>query len=627
MSIRAHTDAGTGYDAWNPGITSDVPKNLLGLSTIFRPDHVYTSLTTALELRGLTGFALKELVAFRPERLALHEVLIRVTADFVVPDGSRIEDLGINFRRIVTRMLVRCVTPQMPAIAEQYALARQQLRAVLESAWMQILGMAATDAVAGTCARGMLGWFKRRQQAVSTRRAAREWGPADIAELERAAAATSDAVKALGLRTLARVMAEIFKMHGCSWGTRELILAVANDMAGNELGSEVIGRFLESSLCAAAVDDAFGLLPGQAKPVVINTKGPSASGKSTLRPLQKKLASDVGVDWRDFALISPDIWRKQLLDYASLGAAYKYAGAFTGDEVQIIDQKLDRYMARKHRRGNMPHMLIDRFRFDSFATDSDEAGSNLLTRFGQKVYLFFVITPPDQLVERAWKRGLEFGRYKAVDDTLAHSVEAYSGMPQLFFTWVRRTDKQLQFEFLDNTVSFGERPRTIAFGDNQTMNILDISGVCNIERFASINVAAADADSLWNAGTAARRECPIDFLQGCIRQFRTINIGDQATGRVYIRMEEGRVAWVDGSRLHAPDGGEKLRLLLQMGIPEAFASNVAHLEGGMLLEASAAAPTLGQWGSWRPAEGRPAEERPAEGRPAEGPSDEAGAPR
>jgi len=66
------------------------------------------------------------------------------------------------------------------------------------------------------------------------------------------------------------------------------------------------------------------------------------------------------VQWSDFALISPDIWRKQLLDYGALGAAYKYAGAFTAEELQIVDQKLDRYMARKHQRGDMTHLLIDR---------------------------------------------------------------------------------------------------------------------------------------------------------------------------------------------------------------------------------------------------------------------------
>jgi hypothetical protein len=106
--------------------------------------------------------------------------------------------------------------------------------------------------------------------------------------------------------------------------------------------------------------------------------------------------------------------------------------------LQIVDKKLDRYMAMKAERGEMTHLLIDRFRFDSFAPDSDEAGSNLLTRFGHDVYLFFMITPPEALVERAWKRGLELGRYKAVDDTLAHGIDAYAGMPRLIFTWAKR---------------------------------------------------------------------------------------------------------------------------------------------------------------------------------------------
>ena len=188
-----------------------------------------------------------------------------------------------------------------------------------------------------------------------------------------------------------------------------MIVLLATDMSCNIHGSEVIGQSLDPILRHAAREEGYELLPRQERPIVINTKGPSASGKSTLRPLQKRLAGALGVRWSDFALISPDIWRKQLLDYASLGSAYKYAGALTSEELQIVDQKLDRYMAGKHQRGEMSHLLIDRFRFDSFAADSDEAGSNLLTRFGDSLYLFFMITPPDLLVERAWKRGLEGG--------------------------------------------------------------------------------------------------------------------------------------------------------------------------------------------------------------------------
>ena len=74
--------------------------------------------------------------------------------------------------------------------------------------------------------------------------------------------------------------------------------------------------------------------------------------------------------------------------------------------------------------------------------------------------MFFMITPPEATVERAWIRGRQVGRYKAVDDLLAHNVEAYTGMPRLFFTWAAKKDKTVHYEFLDNDVPEGERPRT-----------------------------------------------------------------------------------------------------------------------------------------------------------------------
>ena len=181
------------------------------------------------------------------------------------------------------------------------------------------------------------------------------------------------------------------------------------------------------------------MLTAQDEPVVINIKGASASGKSTMRPRQKIHVEKLGLNWQDFALISPDIWRKYLLDYDSLGEAYKYAGTLAGDEIPIIDRKLDRYIERKAKRGQISHLLIDRFRFDSFSPGRDsEQGSNLLTRFGHTVYLLFMVTPPCATVERAWLRGQQVGRYKAVDDLLDHNVEAFNGIPVLLFTWALR---------------------------------------------------------------------------------------------------------------------------------------------------------------------------------------------
>ncbi len=541
--------------AWDPGIVSPVPREVLPLSTLFRPENAFGSFASAQELHGLTGLALRDLVAFRPERLALHELLIRVTADFAVPDGSRIEDLGINFRRIASDLLARVIEPNRQQLLAVYQEAHARLQAAVEQELSAVMAASADLEPAAAARRGW-GWRVALPRSRSSRPAdagtgAGEWGPREIAVVLARADSAADPTEALVRRTLGRVLAGLFTTHGHAWGTRHLIISLTTAMVANAEGSTAIGRALEPHLAAAAERAGHRRLPRQDRPVVINTKGASASGKSTLRPLQKSLAGDIGVRWEDFALISPDIWRKQLLDYGALGDAYKYAGPLTADEVQIIDQKLDRHMAAKNRRGEMTHLLIDRFRFDSFAPDSDEAGSNLLTRFGQTVLLFFVITPPDQLVERAWNRGLEFGRFKAVDDTLAHSVEAYSGIPDVFFTWVRRSDKRIRFEFLDNTVRFGERPRTVAFGDNATCYILDVGNMLNIERFARINVNARTPQSLFPDPSLLSAQHNTGFLQRCIGAFREVNFVDRQSGCIYLSLEAGRPVWKDPEALRA----------------------------------------------------------------------------
>jgi hypothetical protein len=374
------------------------------------------------------------------------------------------------------------------------------------------------------------------------------------------------------------------------------------DLACNEIGGDAVGRLVEPLLEQGAASEGYYRLPRQEQPLVMNTKGPSAAGKSSLRPMQRRLAGDIGVRWSDFALISPDIWRKQLLDYQSLGELSHYAGSMTGDELQIVDAKLDRYMARKHERGDMSHLLIDRFRFDSFAPNSNEAGSNLLTRFGQTVYLFFVVTPPASLVDRAWKRGLQFGRFKAVGDTLAHSVQAYAGMPDLFFTWIRRDDKAVHFEFLDNSVRLGERPRTAAFGDNQTLNVLDVGRLLDIERFRRINIAAATAEQLYADQTRLAPENNCGFLQRCVEGMRAVTFADQATGRIYLRIAAGLVEGVDREWLASTAPDADTVAAVRAVAPAALTGAVPRFARVTYLPQpgqGAGAPTLGQWGTDR----------------------------
>jgi hypothetical protein len=566
------------YGPWNPGIASQIPDALLPLATLYRTEHSRTRLQDAHEIADVTGLPLRDIVAFRPERLALHELLVRVTSDISVPDGTRIEDLGINFRVITGTILGRYIVPRMEAIRETYLRAREAIGVTVSGELDRLYAPPPAPPPPQ-------GWLSRLRgarsvpppPALSERDLVAEWESREH---------QAEGAERAALHALSRLVSALIVRHERVWADRGLLARVASDMAANDWGSAAIGAAIEPMIAEAVAREGYRVLRKQDRPVVMNTKGPSAAGKSTMRPLQKQLAGRIGVDWGEFALISPDIWRKQLLDYGSLGAAYKYAGAFTGDELAIVDQKLDRYMERKAQRGEMSHLLIDRFRFDSFAPHSEEAGSNLLTRFGNIVYLFFLVTPPAALVERAWNRGLDVGRYKAVDDTLAHAVEAYSGMPELFFTWIRRADKRVHFEFLDNTVTRGAPPRTAAFGWNEVMNILDVACLVDIERYQKIDVDAQDEGSLYRDPRDLEVERNVGFLRRCLAEMRQTNFAEQDSGRIYLRVERGQVTHVD-----APP--ESTKDVLGKVLP---GTSFVKSDAPRFLDADERVHTVGAWG-------------------------------
>ena len=535
---------------WNPGIGSELPRELVPLSTMFRPENVATSLAQARELSDFCGLPPQALVAFRAERLVVHELLIRVTADLSVPDGSEVQDLGINFRAMVSAILEGYIAPELGRFAAVLEGVRAAAAAMVERElsrafppagdgaqpehppgrrpiW-RLLGLGVPKPAPNPAPEAL---GERERRAVAAWRRALEAGPGP---LETAC-----------YEALIAVVAAITGRRGRLVGERAPIAELAVTQVCNGHGSEAIGEALDPYIRAAAAGEGYRVLPRQDKPIVMNVKGASASGKSTVRPLQRRLAGRLDIPWADFAVISPDIWRKFLLDYESLGAAYKYAGTMTGHELEIIDRKLDGYMAKKAAGGRMTHLLIDRFRFDSFApeTDGDET-SKLLTRFGHLIYMFFMITPPEATVERAWKRGLKLGRYKAVDDLLDHNVEAYTGMPQLFFTWALRTRKRVHYEFLDNSVAEGCRPRTVAFGWNGEMTVLDIARLIDIERFRKINLEARRPEEV-RAGAAMAPERNTGFLKDCVRRIPAVNFAEPESGRVYARLERGTWTYRD----------------------------------------------------------------------------------
>ncbi len=587
---------GEGFGPWNPGIESTLPRAFLPLATVFRPENVETGLDQARELSDVSGLPLTALTRFRPERLVVHEVLIRVMTDLSVPMGQTYGDLGVNFRAIVTTILRDGTGAHRAEIAQCLAEIRADAAVILRREIAAILNPARPPPAPEP---ERAWWSPFRPRPPAPRNAARVPEPEtrvrDHLDAWKAGLASSGSPLDIACCAALRVVVSaMMGRRGFLIRDETLLAELAGTLVSNRHGSKRIGALIDPWFQEVVQQAGFRRLPAQARPVVMNVKGSSASGKSTIRPYQRALVGQLDLDWSDFALITPDVWRKFLLDYDGLGPARRYAGTLTGHEVEIIDRKLDRYMASKARENRISHLLIDRFRFDSFSVDpGSETGSQLLTRFGHRIYMQFMITPPDATVERAWKRGEQFGRYKAVEDLLAHNVEAYTGMPRLFFTWALRTDRAVHFEFLDNGVPEGQRPRTIAFGLNGTMTILDVKFLFDIDRHRKIDVTARSPERVYPDASALAPEANADFLRACLHRMTTIRFADFDTGRVYARLDQGRLTSLAPEILaRARQDRTIAAALAAMGIGDA--SHGVGDAGEVLCRAGSA--TLGSWG-------------------------------
>lgn len=531
------------YDAWNPGLESEIPGELLSLVTLFRPENSHISYREARELKQICGMDEAELILFRVERLVVHELLIRVTADLSIPDGPNYEDLGINLRSMVAVVFDGYVKPEMAVIDAAYETVRSDAKQFIDQQLSKLIFERSKNEAekkngASFFSRLFGGGPSKAKTNVTT-----ELPEIEAIELWQEQLKTCEnPLEKACLSGLVKIVGSIVGHRGRIIADKELITRLTANIVCNDYGSEIIGEALAPMMTKAIAAENYRPLPVQEKPVVLNVKGASASGKSTIRPQQRLLAEKFGVPWEDFALISPDYWRKHLLDYDSLGDDYKYVAMLTGQELEIIDKKLDRYMAQKASRGLMSHLLIDRFRFDSFSLDSD--GSNLLSRFGDRIFMFFMVTPPAETVERAWLRGIKTGRFKAVDDLLYHNVEAYTGMPELFFSWISTVDKHVHFEFLDNDVTEGEVPKTSAFGWNEKITILDVKVMIDIERYRKVNVEAKTPAQIFDAADMKPAN-NVEYIQRCADKISEILFADQKSAYVYARVVEGDLVWCD----------------------------------------------------------------------------------
>lgn len=548
----------TKHTAWHPGLESDIPSRLLRQSTIFDPSNVSSPFEQTQALSDLTGLPSHRLSKFRLERLLIHELLIRVTCDLSVPDGPEYEALGLNLRGMVHCLFdgyFKSNLGDLVAAHEELLMLAEQKMRMLFAEEHVIQDVPPSEGL----------WGKVRSVFSSSPGLSTEQNVEPETLLRRKiqeAKNTKDPLEVACATAVQKIADAFFGKQGFLPRESSLVVDAALILFSNEFGARKLRDTIEADFQAAISNEGFVKLPRQDKPVVLNVKGASAAGKSTIRPQQRMLAERLGIPWEQFALVSPDYWRKYLLDYTSLGADYKYGAMLTGRELEVIDHKLDRYMAEKANRGEMPHLLIDRFRFDSFSpTDQIGSGSNLLSRFGDTIFLFFMITPPEETVERAWKRGITTGRYKAVDDLLFHNVEAYTGIPDLFLSWAL-SKKKVHWEFLDNDVPLGSSPRSVAFGWNDHMTIINLEKLLDIDRYTSIDIDATRKADLYANGDVINGE-NCKFMSDCVKRLSDITFIDPDTGKVDAIIKDNQASLLESATPKRRNVLQRLENLLE----------------------------------------------------------------
>jgi hypothetical protein len=283
------------FSAWNPGIESEIPKAYRELETIYNAANVFTQLDEVNQLAVETGLSPQELIAFRPHRLVLHELIVRVTADIVVREGEAEEDLGINFRNIANLIFSQYIIPGLMQIEHGFDTMRTRIEdmtaAELERALLpQTPAIKEKSSLWSTLFKPA----KKAPVAATQTRQEREFGL--INNLKTSGLAASDELSAAVYRSLYRVLGSIATTRGFIGNDPAYLKDICVRHACNYLGSREIGAKVEALVNKAIDVEGYDRIADADTPILISLKGASAAVKSSLRPILSEMMSQLGIE-------------------------------------------------------------------------------------------------------------------------------------------------------------------------------------------------------------------------------------------------------------------------------------------------------------------------------------------
>src|SRR2546422_4440462 len=92
----------------------------------------------------------------------------------------------------------------------------------------------------------------------------------------------------------------------------------------------------------------------------------------------------------------------------------------------------------------------------------------------------------------------------------------------------------------------------------------------DIDRYRCVNINAAAPEFLYSERALLAPELNTGFLRQCVERFRGINFADQATGRIYLRIDSAKAVWADREALGQAVSNPDTRAGLTNTVPAAL---------------------------------------------------------
>jgi len=419
--------------------------------------HVYHDAKELSEIQRLESGAPKFSVAFRPERLALHEVIVAVSTGIKLDNEEAM------------RTAVTDVHQEVMSKLSDFSF--DDIRASQKA---EIIGV--YDAIKS--------------------------GTLDSSPLNKSKHVTK--VKEL----IAKADGKVFGEFKEDFSAKDAIIARATDLAFTD-EVNIINQQVVASVIAGKVEKSKYKqinIPEQSERLTLFVAGGQASGKGSSVARMQASLSDSGEDWQDFAKVNTDSFKSLILEPGTV-EPHLYS-QLAQEEASLIHGKVSDRITLLAKSGRAPHVFVDQV-----FVGKDKIEQGLIG--GGKVRGIIVSTDVGDALSRSFERGKEDGakgRYEHTEGILACHRNMTAQVPTTLALFI---GSDVKVDIVDNNVEYGKQAEDVATIDlhSSTVKIVDKAKLSRFAEKVHINVAADTLDELYNP----HDETPaIDYLKELI---------------------------------------------------------------------------------------------------------------